>query len=528
MVSAVPRGPGFLGLFLLLLSLCAGCDREPRRPNLLVISIDTLRADHLGAYGYGRDTSPAIDAVARGGAVFLNAWSTTSWTLPSHVSMLTGLPISAHAQCDFDMEATQAVESHRPRGRFVSEDLAMAGYDTAGFYSCVYLEPACGFGPGFETWERAYHSFKTEPGIAERWKAARESGDEGAMRRIAAERPELFDLEIPTAPAAVDGALGWLDRRGKDADPFFLFLHVYDVHTPYTPPAPFDRSFDPDYAGTIDGRRLGGSDSPVRADMDPRDLAHVIALYDGEIAAVDRELSRLFAELERRGLSHETPVVITSDHGEEFFEHGAKLHGGHLYRETLQVPLIVVWPGKIPAGVRRSECTGLIDLVPTLRAAAGLAPDPILPGIDLSAVAQGKWTGPARTLTASLVIRRGVSEPQWLSSIVDNREQTIIHRPGAPDWHAERFDLVANPRELSPPEVIDPEHPDAAALEARLGTVRAHLRGLREAAPRREVQGLPLEDVERARLEQLGYGGSARDGQHGGEALCFDGCIWHP
>ncbi len=143
----------------MLLGACAlllgACSKPSAPPNVLLISVDTLRADHLGCYGYSRDTSPTIDALAREGTLFENAWSTSSWTLPAHVSMFTGLPVSAHCQCDFDLTATNSVATHLPRGAFVSDALARHGYDNAGFYSCIYLEPKFGFGAKFEVWERA-------------------------------------------------------------------------------------------------------------------------------------------------------------------------------------------------------------------------------------------------------------------------------------------------------------------------------------------------------------------------------------
>ncbi|HUR29056.1 MAG TPA: sulfatase [Planctomycetota bacterium] len=504
-------------------AILAACAREPRRPNILLVSIDTLRADHLGAYGYERNTSPAIDALAREGTVFENAWSTTSWTLPAHVSLMTGLPVSAHAQCDFDLQATEAVATHLPRGRFIAEDLAGASYDTAGFYSCVYLEPKFGFGAGFATWERAYHSFQSEPGVAERWKAARQANDVEAMKRIHAENPALFDSEARTAPVAVDSALDWLEKRGDDRDPFFLFVHVYDVHTGYTPPAPYDTLFDPDYHGTLDGRRLTDPESLFQKGMDPRELAHVIALYDGEIAGVDRELARLFQALERSGVAKDTLVIVTADHGEEFFEHGGKLHGSTLYREALHVPLIVKWPGHVPAGARRTEPVSLIDVAPTLRAAAVVESDVRLPGFDLL---QPSFA--PRELIGQVVMRRGIAEPFWLASLIDEREQIIVRHPGREDWSAERFDLTRDPREQEAPEHIDASSPDAAALLERLAAARAILRRLRDEAPVRARTEGKIEDAERMHLEALGYGGGATGESSHESGLCFDGCIWRP
>ncbi|HTF88960.1 MAG TPA: sulfatase [Planctomycetota bacterium] len=506
----------------------AACSDAAHRPNILVISVDTLRSDHLGCYGYPRATSPAIDAIAKQGTVFQNAWSSSSWTLPAHATMLTGLPVSAHAQCDWDLAATERFANHLPRGRYISEDLERAGYDTAGFYSCIYLEPKFGFGPGFQTWERAYHSVHSEPGIAERWDSARKAGDTEEMRRIHDENPALFDVEARSAPAAIDSALRWLGGRKSDADPFFLFVHVYDAHTPYTPPPPFDR-FDPEYQGTIDGRRLGDADSPVHAGMDPRDLEHVIALYDGEIAAIDDVLERLFAELERSGAADDTLLILTSDHGEEFFEHGGKQHGGNLYRETLQVPLIVKWPGHMAAGARCATTTGLIDIAPTLRAAAGLDADKNLPGADLRELARGKSGPGSRRIVGELTIRRG-PEPIWMATLIDGREQTIVRMPGSEGWSAERFDLVLDPRERAEPLHFDAASPQAARLLEDLDSTRSELHRLRERAPARgsrQASDGVVHAQERMALKALGYTGS-RDAPVDADRLCLDGCIWRP
>jgi arylsulfatase A-like enzyme len=515
---------GVLGLLVL-----GSCTRAERAPNILLISIDTLRADHLGAYGYARNTSPTIDALARGGALFENAWSVSSWTLPAHVSMLTGLPISAHAQCDWDLAQTTSVPSHLPRGRFVAEDLAQAGYDTAGFYTCIYLEPKFGFGAGFKSWKRAYHSVHSEPGVAEAWQAARDAGDAEVMRRIHSEHPELFDVEARSSPELIDSALGWLQGRGGRRDPFFLFLHLYDVHSPYTPPAPFNTRFDPDYTGTVDGRKLGEVDSPVHLGMDPRDLEHVIALYDGEIAALDHELARLFEALERSGLAKDTLVILTSDHGEEFFEHGGKQHGGNLYRETLQVPLILKWPGHIAAGTRFQQTVGLIDIVPSVLAAAQLQSELALPGLDLVAVANGKKSVAAeRTLTGGLIIRRGVDEPVWMSSLVSAQEHSIVHSSGAPNWSVERFDLQNDPRERATPHCVDAESPDSQAVLERLEHARRELQRLRASAPTRAFSGDGVLAQERAQLDALGYSAGAAGPTYSVDRLCFDGCIWRP
>ena len=155
--------------------------------------------------------------------------------------------------------------------------------------------------------------------------------------------PELFDIGRPTAPEVVDRGLEWLRAEVADGDeqPIFLFLHLFDVHDPYTPPSPYDELYDPDYEGPIDGRDITGAESLVHKDMPARDLEHLLALYDGGISWIDSEVGRVLDALEELGLTEDTLVVITSDHGEEFFEHERKTHRKQLYRESVHVPLLL-------------------------------------------------------------------------------------------------------------------------------------------------------------------------------------------
>ncbi len=321
--------------------------RAPResargRPNVLLVSIDSLRPDHLHCYGSARDTSPVIDALARDGTRFHTVVSPSSWTLPAHLTLLTGLPPERHGVVD---DATRL----RGDAQFLTEVLWQAGYTTAGFVSAPYLDAMYGFSQGFDLYD--------DYSIAKRSFEASQQGS--------------------TSPLLLGVFDAWLQRWNADGRerPFFAFLHMWDVHYDYTPPPPYDTMFDPDYRGSVTGEdfELG---TQVHPGMDPRDLAHVVALYDGEIRYTDYYLGLVLERLRALGILDQTIVVITADHGDEFLEHGRKGHKQALYDESILVPLIIRYPGKVPAGRVVTEQVRLMDVGPTIIALAGLQRPP--------------------------------------------------------------------------------------------------------------------------------------------------------
>ena len=524
-------GPALLAAAGGLAACGGGAEGPERRPNVLLISLDTLRADHLRCYGYGRATSPRIDALAAEGVLFEDAISPTSWTLPAHLSMLTGLAISAHGVCDDRLWQARpdGAEATIPlRGRFLPELLSEVGYQTAGFYTWKYLEPRFGFGPGFDVYERIGHSIFSHPEWSRRFSALREAGKTEEIQAWMAESPELFDEQRPTAGEAVDRALEWLD--GRDAErPFFLFVHLFDIHDGYVPPAPFDAAFtDPDYAGPITGRRVTTPDSPVQPNMAAEDLAQLIALYDGEIAWVDSQVGRLLDRLEEQGLTEDTLVVLTSDHGEEFFEHGAKTHRAQLHRESVHVPLILSWPGQLPAGGRHAGTVGLVDLVPTVCALAAAPGPERSSGRDLSAVARGREALASAEYTTQLVVfPPGAATPDRHVGLWDAHSHTYLRRPAGGPAVLHAFDLAADPSGAGAGTPLARNSEAARAVLARLEAVRLELRDIRAASPLRHADGSPLSPEEIAELGAMGYAGFDGSPEVGGsERLCLDGCVW--
>jgi len=329
-----------LPLLALALASCGG-PGEPAAPrSYLLISVDTLRADHLGCYGYPRPTSPNIDALAREGAVFENAFSPCSWTLPSHASMLTGLYPALHGLQDDGARLGPGIPT-------LARSLKRLGLHTLAVVSHVYASSQFGLDRGFDAFD--------------------DSLLRGGTRN-------------PIAEEVVDRFLERIDQAPPG--PWFGFLHFFDPHWGYQPPPPFDTLFsDPGYSGPIDGTYetlLPFLKDPALS-LTAADRRELIGRYDGEIAYIDSEIGRLLDGLDHRGRLEGLVVVITSDHGEEFEEHGQYGHGKTLFGEVLGIPLVVRGLPGLPPGLRSPEPVSPIDIAPTfLRLAGARSPDPPL------------------------------------------------------------------------------------------------------------------------------------------------------
>jgi len=471
-----------------LLFLIAGCGRGVDRPNVLLVSIDSLRADRLGAYGNPRGTSPEIDRLAQEGVLFRQHVSSTSWTLPAHAALFTSLPDSLHGCTDTDRALAD-------RAVTLAERFVDAGYATAGFYSGPYLHPVFGLAQGFET----YEDCSSYPELMARMVDT--GAQESRVNRAA--HADVTGENIARAVSA------WLDRRSK-GKPFFLFVHMWDVHFDYVPPPPYDKRFDPDYRGEISGRDFLWDDR-IQAGMDPRDLQHQVALYDGEIAWTDAILGRIRERLEAEGLLDRTLIALTSDHGDEFFEHGNKAHRRTVYDEVVLVPLVLRFPGVLPPGVEVRAQTRCIDVGPTLAELAGLEDEegPAIVGRSLlPLVRPGEPDAPRPALCELYTVGeslRGLRTERF--KIVDDlaRGRSFF------------FDLERDPREQAPrADFESPLGAEArATLAAELAALAAFARehdspGQAEAA--QGARDVPAEVLER--LKKLGY---VDDGGDGGD-----------
>jgi arylsulfatase A-like enzyme len=272
-----------------VLACLAACSAEaPRRPNILVVSIDTLRADHLGCYGYERPTSPAIDAIASQAVVFEDAHSSASWTLPSFASLFTSLYSTTHGCWKVDSR----LESEHDT---LAEHLRDAGWDTCLVVPHMFLSGQYGLQQGF-------------------------THIDDSLVRTAIE-----SNKVVSSPAMTEKAIAWLERKrgSPDDSPFFLWVHYFDPHDLYLPHEGISEQF-----GTTEE----------------------IDLYDGEIRFVDMHVGRLLARAKEL-FGDEVVVAIVADHGEEFGEHGHKRHGYSLYQEAVHIPFILRAPGFGPARV---------------------------------------------------------------------------------------------------------------------------------------------------------------------------------
>ncbi len=297
--------------------------------NLVLISLDTLRPDHLSAYGYHRETSPNIDALAASGVRLDGATAASHWTAPSHATLLSGLHPSEHG-------VTTDAARMSPDVTTLAEVLSEAGWRTGGFTGSYFVTELLGLRQGFETW---------------------------------AEQP---------APCS-EGFAAAIDWMQAQEAPFFLFAHTYQTHAPYSPPPPNDRMFTP--AGPLPKRAVTGQFRSPGPPPTPAELEALIGLYDGEIRTADDCVGELVEALgERRD---RTLVVITSDHGEQFMEHGGFGHG-RLLPVLLRVPLILSHPLlRTAADAALSQPTGAVDVVPTLLDLLGVEPPPGLSGQSL-------------------------------------------------------------------------------------------------------------------------------------------------
>jgi len=464
---ARPTGSPFRLLATVLLTLAAACSRTdempgaalPRPRNVLLISIDSLRADHLRCYGYERDTSPSLDSLAERGVLFETCVAESSWTLPTHASLLTGVSSGAHG-LDHDGVALPAALPTLP------ELLAAAGWRTRGLWSGPYLHPVFGFGRGYA------------PGDYEGLlPSTRYDSDEYERTGKTSLNPHSDDNRLAhraaTAEAVIDKAIQFVDEVADER--FFLFVHLFDVHYDFVPPEVLWRRFDPEYTGSIDGRDFIIDDA-IRADMDPVDLAHLIALYDGEIAHTDAQIGRLLEHLELAGRREDTLIVVTSDHGDEFFEHGDKGHRLTLYEEVIDVPLIMAGAGVADPGRRVSGVTEHTDVTPTILQLLGLPPSEFVTGSSLApALAGGELPGDrvgvARLRRSAQRMITSVRGTDW-KVVIDRIEKTGVERVAC-------YDLSDDPGEQRPTtdaellraarQAIEQRDGREAFLRARLG-----------------------------------------------------------
>ena len=447
------------------------------RPNLIIYLVDTLRADHLGCYGYARPTSPRIDRFAADAVLFENGRAQSSWTKPAVAAVLTGLYPLAHGA---ELRAERIHESVET----LAERLQAAGYETALFTTNGNVSARFGFDQGWDSFR-----FMT-----------RREGRKRKHYAAAEMNREIF---------------AWLAERERrhPARPLFLFVHTLDPHDPYRPREEFRRRFAPGVDVEAACCRRSNELAELTGAAAVQQAADAMALYDAEIAQNDAAFGDFLDELERRGLAAKSAVLLTADHGEEFLDHGGWKHGFTLYEEMLHIPFVLRLPAGHGAGRTIATAVDQVDIAPTLLALAGAGAGPDLPGRDLralldeaaersagSAGSAGSERAPALPTRVSFAWlarpgARTVSEVAGAWKLVRQNGPGLLQEP-----RRALFDLGADPREQR--NLYDPARRPPARVRWCEGALAAALA--------RHGGGLAAEEVEidpelEKSLRALGY-----------------------
>jgi len=437
-------------LGLVAAASASGC-AEPHPPNVLLISVDTLRPDMLGAYGDPRPISPSMDLLARDGVLFENARSPAPWTLPAHVSLLTGLQPGRHGVKSHDHALSPEIPT-------LVQTLARHGYFTAGVVNSHNLTDRYGLHRGYRSYDY------------------------------------VIEVENRVEPSQVEAQALERIERGLP-EPFFLFLHFYDTHSDYRSLPQHERQFAEAYGGDFDGSthqlRLVREG---KLDILARDARHLKNLYAAGIRQMDDGIGRVLSALDGAGHRDDTLVLLTSDHGEEFLEHGGVLHGRTQYEEVLRIPLILRGPG-VPSGARVAEPVSLVDVVPTLLGLLGLPLPEALDGIDLRTLWSERGS-PA--LRERALVGEADHENDVLDSTRSVRRGNLKLIYDVEHDRSRLFDLASDPGE---------ERDIAAKRPEQVRELRAVLDAYsKKARPVAPPLRLPaLGEAESDRLRALGY-----------------------
>jgi len=420
------------------------------QPNVVVVLIDCLRADHVGVNGAARPATPNIDALAAEGVNFRHAYAQATWTRPSVPSLLTGLYPSEHGLIAFEQTVTDKTEGAKLSDDVVTlaEVLKASGYSTALIADQYQLAPQFNLTQGFDH----------------------------------------YDNKAGPAPRLNRDFLHWVD--GLESGPFFAYLHYLDIHWPYCPPPAVRRVFDAGKSSLNFCQNWRGLRDDINAgkvQLSSDDRQAMSARYDEELLDLDARLGELFRELKERDLWDQTLVVVTADHGEEFMEHGAVGHGQSLYDELMHVPFVVKPPSswRAPRGASRDGLMETRSLVPTLVAAAGAS---IIPRYEAPSLLPWLRATPPAAPASFVVAEEGEG--------VALRTETwklIRDAPGAED---RLYDLVADPGETKNV---------AAANPAELASLRTKLQRWREDRRPSAAEPMVLDSEVDKGLKALGY-----------------------
>ncbi|MCA9580146.1 MAG: sulfatase [Myxococcales bacterium] len=429
---------------------------EGRARNVVVFLIDTLRSDKLKVYNpKTRVRTPAMDTFAAGAARFVQARTQENWTKPSVATLLSGLYPWEHQATGSEAVLPSSV-------KLLSERLREGGFFTGAFVTNGYVSDKFGFKQGWNTWRNYIRE-----------------GRRSQARFVASD------------------VLEWLDKRPSDK-PFFLYVHTIDPHVPYIPPDDLLAAYDPDpYDGIVDFQRDRGLLEKIKIGkvrLGARDKKHLEALYDGEITYHDTHMGSILKGLRDRGLGDDTVVVITSDHGEEFFDHDSVGHGHSVWDELLHVPLLIRIPKVTDKGFDVTDSVGLVDVLPTVYDALGMEKPPELSG---------------RSLTETMA--RGVHTPRvtvsgfmdgWRTVVVGRYK--LIHRTAD---HVAVYDIASDPGETR--DLAEGSPIAVRYLRGLLGLALASPAAGAKKETHQKAR-TPIDAETEAQLRALGYIGTSR------------------
>lgn len=420
----------------------------PDRPNILFIILDTVRDFSTGLGGYERPTTPTLVAYAASSTVFDAAIATAPWTMPSHASMFTGR-YPDELGIDFDV----GLDDHYPT---VAEAFRDHGYATGGFVANNYVSRLFGLDRGFVHYEDFPVDVQQLLLHASLGRFLVPKLVVPAMRKLGNERK----FGRKPAPFVTGNFLEW--SRDTGGRPFYAFLNFMEAHHPYQPPMPYERMFTPPEQPRYRAQAL----NPKRVAEQPRELEATRNAYDGSIAYLDHQLELIFTELERRGQLEHTVIVVTADHGEHLGEHAIMYHGNSVYRQELQVPLLLRWPARVPAGRRVAEPVTLRDLGATLLDLAGFPEERRIPGRSWRSSWDSTVPGAPSAVRAELTVGAN-----WHETIFAEGYQLVRSHDAPPRLFAVTTDR-ANLHDLAadstvPPEVVERLGRQLDALDIR-------------------------------------------------------------
>ncbi len=446
------------------------------RPPLILLTIDTLRADRLSCYGYDRIRTPHIDELATGGARFEEVLAQSPWTLPSLASLFTG----TYPTVNGVVSSGNRLDGARAT---LAEVLGDAGYHTQAFVSNGWLQKPFGLDQGFAGY---YHESHRPPYY---WLL-----NMMVVRAVRGFIPGLRGVMTYSSGAHLtDLACGWLRERRPTG--FFLWVHYLEPHDPYAPPPPFNQTWDDQYRGRW--RYRSGMLQRFRTGLwlTAAERRHLESLYDGEVWFVDHCVGRILRVLKEIGLYDRSLVVVTSDHGEEFWEHGNVGHGHSLYQELLRVPLVMRFPERIPAGTVVRGRLRLMDLAPTILGILGLPGTMEMQGADLAAGAVSGSIDTSLTAFGEALIyygeQKALLRDKW----------KLVYLPESAK--RELYELSGDPEELFNVAQANPEARDS--LTAELLNWMAESEAINRALPAETGSRAVVDGALRQQLQAMGY-----------------------